>query len=588
MIVSVSNYFLTKQEEGRKSREFQELEKIMASELSPALPVTPSTLSVSRGMVRRRGKVGVIASVLVILLATTIGGLWLIPWQQSVVGTGEVIIFNPMQRPQNIEAQIPAVLVDWFVQEGDTVKKGEKIAQIEDIDSKFLDPNQAKRFQEQRQALQERLKAAQERSANLKAQIVALTSSQSAAVPTADERRKQARDRLKAAEQVVIASTQSLNVAQQVASQAAEERFQQAQERIRQARQALIAAVENARIETLNLARIESLADKGLRSEREREQAQNSQKRTATEVERAKQSLEIAKRDVSVGALEQGRARLQVTSAQADLSRAKASLEEVRRGTNVGDLDFDKVKADTAATISSAKASLSSVDETIAGINNDLIKLQVESGNLDRRREQQFVLAPSAGRVVRLMKAGAGETVKSGDVLAVLAPDTQEQMVELFVTDNDAPFVFGGAPVRLQFAGWPALQWVGLGPAAAQGTFAGRVKLVDAIDDGKNRYRVVIEPDYKAIKSGEEPAWPTPNNRKPGEALTLRPGAEASGWIMLNRVSLGFELWRQLNSFPPSINSKVMKDKSGSDKQDGLSESDDKEEKKPKRKVKIK
>ena len=179
-------------------------------------------------------------------------------------------------------------------------------------------------------------------------------------------------------------------------------------------------------------------------------------------MERAKQSLEIAKRDAKVGSLEQGRAKLQVTSAQADLARARATLQEVRRGTNVGDLDFDKVKADTAATISGAQASLSSVDETIASINNELLKLEIDSGNLDRRRAQQFVLAPSAGRVVRLMKAGAWETVKSGDVLAVLAPNTQEQMVELFVTDNDAPFIFGGAPVRLQFAGWPALQWVGL------------------------------------------------------------------------------------------------------------------------------
>lgn len=560
----------------------------MASELAPALPIAPPTLSISRSMVRRRGKVGVIASILVILLATTIGGLWLIPWQQSVIGTGEVIIFDPMQRPQNIEAQIPARLVDWFVQEGDTVKKGEKIAQIEDIDSKFLDPDQAKRVAQQRQTLQARLKAAQNRSKSLQNQIVALTSSQSAAVPTADERRKQAGDRLQAAQQVVISATQSLNVAQQVASQAADERLRQAEERIRQAEQTVIATEENARIETLNLTRIDSLTNKGLRSEREREQAQNSQKRTATEVERAKQSLEIAKRDAKVGSLEQGRAKLQVTSAQADLARARATLQEVRRGTNVGDLDFDKVKADTAATISGAQASLSSVDETIASINNELLKLEIDSGNLDRRRAQQFVLAPSAGRVVRLMKAGAGETVKSGDVLAVLAPNTQEQMVELFVTDNDAPFIFGGAPVRLQFAGWPALQWVGLGPAAAQGTFAGRVKLVDAIDDGKNRYRVIIEPDYKAIERGEEPAWPTPNNRKPGEALTLRPGAEASGWIMLNRVSLGFELWRQLNSFPPSINPKLIKDKSGSDKQDGLSESDDKEEKKPKRKINIK
>lgn len=27
----------------------------------------------------------------------------------------------------------------------------------------------------------------------------------------------------------------------------------------------------------------------------------------------------------------------------------------------------------------------------------------------------------------------------------------------------------------------------------------------------------------------------------------------AKGWIVLDRVSLGFEIWRQLNGFPPSL-----------------------------------
>ena len=556
------------------------------------LPNTPErtaeTLPLSLRMVKRKRRVGVIALILVGLLGVVIAGLAFIPWQQSVTGVGEVIVFSPMSRPQNIEAQIPARLVDWSVNEGDRVKRGDRIAQIEDIDSKFLDAEQPRRVAEQRLTLQARLKAAQQRATSLQNQISALTRSQTAAIPTADERRKQTRDRLRAAEQVVISATQSLRVANEVARQAADERVRQAEERIRQAEQTVEATEVKSEIETKNYERIESLANKGLRSERDRELARNTKKSVEAELARAGQSLEIAKRDRNVGSLEQERARLLVTTAQADLARARASLEEVRRGTNVGDLDYDKVKADTAAVISSAEASLASVRETIASINNDLLKLDIERGNLTARRKQQFVLAPTTGRIVRLTKVGAGETVKAGDVLAVIAPDSQEQMVELYVTDNDAPFVFVGAPVRLQFAGWPAMQWVGLGPTATVGTFAGRVKLVDAIDDGKNRYRVVVEPDEAAIRNGKEQPWPLPNPNRPNEALTLRPGAEASGWILLNRVSLGFEMWRQLNSFPPSLDSKSPKSTLGKDKQDEASYEDYKEEKKPKRKVKIK
>jgi len=27
----------------------------------------------------------------------------------------------------------------------------------------------------------------------------------------------------------------------------------------------------------------------------------------------------------------------------------------------------------------------------------------------------------------------------------------------------------------------------------------------------------------------------------------------ANGWVLLNQVTLGFELWRKLNGFPPSV-----------------------------------
>jgi hypothetical protein len=34
----------------------------------------------------------------------------------------------------------------------------------------------------------------------------------------------------------------------------------------------------------------------------------------------------------------------------------------------------------------------------------------------------------------------------------------------------------------------------------------------------------------------------------------LRQGVRANGWVMLKQVPLGYEIWRQLNGFPPSIN----------------------------------
>jgi hypothetical protein len=44
----------------------------------------------------------------------------------------------------------------------------------------------------------------------------------------------------------------------------------------------------------------------------------------------------------------------------------------------------------------------------------------------------------------------------------------------------------------------------------------------------------------------------------------LRQGVRANGWVMLNQVPLGYEIWRQLNGFPATI-SKDEPGKSGKD-----------------------
>jgi multidrug resistance efflux pump len=526
------------------------------------------------------------AGVLVLLLATFVVSLIFIPWQQSVRGVGEVIIFNPMDRPQGIEAQISARLVRWEVVEGQSVTAGQTIAVLEDIDPRYLDPQLLPRVNARRRELRNRLEQARQRATNLENLIDALGRSRNAAVPGAEERAEQAKNRMKAAEESLKAARQTLKVAQEVATAAAAERVRQAKERINQAEQNLKFAEQRQFVADQNYDRTVKLERKGLRSQREKEVAEQDKVSADTGVEVAKQALEIVKRDEKISTLQENQANLEVARAQAEVGRLEAVLDEARRGVNVGFLDFRRMDADTAASISNAEANLAQVKESIAQIRNDILNLDVEYHNLQQRVGQRKVVAPCTGRVVRMLKVGAGETVKAGDTLAYIAPDTQEQMVELYVSDNDIPFVFAGAPVRLQFAGWPAITWVGF-PSAAVGTFAGRVRFVDAIDDGKGRYRVLVAPDEEAIKSGKEQPWPLPNPGRVNDPMTMRVGAEVNGWVMLGQVKLGFELWRQLNAFPPNVDL-AMKDKLGKAKdKDNDSEEKPKEEK-VKRKIKLK
>jgi hypothetical protein len=52
---------------------------------------------------------------------------------------------------------------------------------------------------------------------------------------------------------------------------------------------------------------------------------------------------------------------------------------------------------------------------------------------------------------------------------------------------------------------------------------------------------VLVEPESRL----EGDVWPA--------AEFLRQGNQAVGWVFLNRVPLGYEIWRRLNGFPPVL-----------------------------------
>ena len=74
---------------------------------------------------------------------------------------------------------------------------------------------------------------------------------------------------------------------------------------------------------------------------------------------------------------------------------------------------------------------------------------------------------------------------------------------------------------------------------------------MDATDDGMGRFRVVVGPSDDVVDRGDgqgpvKVGWPDKDR-------WLRQGVRANAWVMLNEVPLWFELWRQINGFPPMI-----------------------------------
>ena len=235
----------------------------------------------------------------------------------------------------------------------------------------------------------------------------------------------------------------------------------------------------------------------------------------------------VSRRDVEVAERDRAVALRSVNSVKAALDSARA--EEKTAAANLV-----QVKAETQANIDASRALLSKIGSEVADTQNELTNLEISVS----RQESQLVRAPRSGTVFRVPVNSQSQVISQGQPLLVIIPDTEQQAVELMVSGLDAALILPGSRVRLEFDGWPALQVSGW-PNVAIGTFAGKVAFVDASDDGTGRFRVMVVPDESVQK------WP-------GERF-LRQGSSSRGWILLEEVSIGYEIWRVLNGFPPRV-----------------------------------
>lgn len=275
-------------------------------------------------------------------------------------------------------------------------------------------------------------------------------------------------------------------------------------------------------------------------------------------IEMAEQKKEAAERDLDAARAAERQERLNydrqkalwndgLTSTlklQMQERKLKEAAAKLRRAENYVAAAANEVAAkrnernakerEATVKIDSARASLRKANADVAKLEKDILDLQVKIA----RQKNQIVTAPIGGFVFRVHRVQGGQIVKQGEPLMTIIPDTSDRAVELWLDGNDAPLVKPGRHVRLQFEGWPAIQFSGW-PSVAVGSFGGRVAVVDATDNGKGKFRVLVVPDEQ-----DEP-WPSPQ--------FLRQGVRAHGWILLERVKLGYEVWRRLNGFPPVV-----------------------------------
>ncbi len=222
-----------------------------------------------------------------------------------------------------------------------------------------------------------------------------------------------------------------------------------------------------------------------------------------------------------------------VISVENKLASSKQSLVNAR-------IELDNIRAKYEESVAKAQSDYSSALSSKASAQGEIAKLRNEIANVDFRRGLYVVRAPQTGFVVKTLKAGVGEQIKEGESIATLQPENPLVAVELYVDAMNVPLVADSSPVRLQFEGWPSVQFSGW-PSVAVGTFPGQVSVVDRVSSPNGKYRILIQ-QPRLLLEGDE-AWPG----------LLRQGSGAYGRIILKSVPVWYEIWRQLNGFPPSL-----------------------------------
>lgn len=234
----------------------------------------------------------------------------------------------------------------------------------------------------------------------------------------------------------------------------------------------------------------------------------------------------------SLTELEQRKVKYQDATAKAISAENKylASLNELLNAR----IELNSIQAEYADKLAKAQSDYNATlayahdtESSIAKMKNDLANYTIRSGNY-------FLTAPKSGYVIKALRAGIGEIIKEGEAVVTIVDKNTVNAVELYVKTMDVPLLRKGAKVRLQFDGWPALVFSGW-PGSSFGTFGGIIQVVDYVSTNGGKYRILVTPDPDDIP------WPE----------QLRIGGGVYGWALLNDVPIWYEIWRQLNGFPP-------------------------------------
>ncbi|WP_242158267.1 HlyD family secretion protein [Aestuariivivens sediminis] len=410
-----------------------------------------------------------------LLAAAFITGITMfLPWTQNITGRGAVTTLKPDHRPQSIQSQIPGRIEEWFVREGDYVKRGDTILRISEVKSDYFDDQLVERTNSQIQAKESSLDAYQQKVQALQRQIMALKNEQK--LKLEQTRNKLLQSKLKVKSDSIDFEAYKTNLT--------------------------IAERQYDRILTLQKEGLKALRD----VEEKRVKYQEAQAKLISQENKFISS------------------KNEVINAQIELSRINQEY-------------IDK--------ISKSQSDLFTTQSSRFDTQAQVTKLMNDYTNYQVRHSLRYVTAPVDGYINKAITGGIGVTFKEGDALVGIMPERYDLAVETYVRPIDLPLLHLGEKVRIQFDGWPAIVFSGW-PNVSYGTYGAKVVAIENFISDQGMYRVLLAPDET------DHEWPK----------AIRVGSGAKTIALLEDVPIWFELWRQINSFPPNYYQPKNKEKS--------------------------
>ena len=226
----------------------------------------------------------------------------------------------------------------------------------------------------------------------------------------------------------------------------------------------------------------------------------------------------------------------QFQNALAKKISAENKLANTRQDLTITKIEMSAIQQENLEKVAKAQGDQFQSLTQIASGQADVAKLENQYASYNIRNGMYFILASQSGQIIKAQKAGIGEFVKDGDMIAEIVPDNIQYAVEMFVQPLDLPLIAPGQKVRFLFDGFPAIVFSGW-PKASSGTFGGVIVAVESNLSANGKFRVLVKED------ATDKPWPK----------ELKIGAGAQGITLLKDVQVWYELWRNINGFPPDF-----------------------------------